>query len=130
MHTIKVELNDEKTLLDAIKEMGYTAEVHENLVDMQAWGSQKRKAHIIVRKNAFGGMADIGFERQTDGTYIMHADDYDWGKHGKRFNFDKMKQLYTKIRIKKHVTTTSKYSIVSETVDEGKIKLRIRLQQY
>jgi hypothetical protein len=73
-------------------------------------------------------MGDIGFERTGNG-FKMHADDYDWGHHGNRFQLNKLNQKYAENKLVKYVKSTTKYNILSKKVNEdGKIKIVINVR--
>jgi hypothetical protein len=58
----------------------------------------------------------------------MHADDYDWGSHGKRFKFNKLNQTYTVNKIKKYTSSTSKCSLFSQKENnKGQIEIQLRV---
>ena len=112
-HLVEVKFKDEKILLDSLKEMGYQPTVHKDGVKLNNnYSRSKPTAHIVITRSQFGGMGDIGFERTNKG-FTMHADDYDWGYHGKRFNLNQLNQSYSENKIKKYVNSTSRCNITS-----------------
>lgn len=124
------EMNDMDCLIGALKDIGYKHIVYNEAKEFDGYGEQKRKAHIVIGKEQFRGMANAGFERREDGSFILHVDDYDWGKHGKRFKLDKIKQNYQKNKVKKMVNSSSQYHIVEEKEVDGSIKMRISLMEF
>lgn len=93
------------------------------------YSQSKPTAHIVINRNQFKGMGDIGFERNKKG-FIMHADDYDWGKYGKKFKFKELNQTYTENKLRKYCRSTSKYNIMSrKNMKDGRIEIQLRVQQ-
>ena len=125
-----MKFKDEKILLDSLKEMGYQPTVHKDGVQLNNnYSRSKPTAHIVIPRSQFHGMGDIGFERTNKG-YTMHADDYDWGSHGKRFNLNQLNQTYSESKIKKYVNSTSRCNITSRQKNsKGQIEIKLRMQQ-
>ena len=125
-----MKFKDEKILLDSLKEMGYQPTVHKDGVQLNNnYSRSKPTAHIVITRSQFNGMGDIGFERTSKG-YTMHADDYDWGNHGKRFNLNQLNQTYSEGKIKKYVKSTSRCHISSRQKNsKGQIEIKLRMQQ-
>lgn len=129
MQKVKVNFNDQFIIVDALKELGFNPISHENAVPINAWGSQHRKAHIVVTKDQFRGMADLGFERQKDGTYIMHVDGDDIRRGS--LDVNKIKRNYTKIRVKKHLKSQSQYSIINEEEKtDGSVVINLNIEDF
>ena len=130
-HKISLVLKDPAILVDSLKDMGYTPEIHEEAVSINGYGSSKidRTAHIVVRKGQFGGYGDIGFEKIDDG-YVMHADDYDCGVHGKKFNLETLNKTYMEKKLNKYVNSTSLYNIASRRENnKGQIEIQLRVNR-
>lgn len=126
-HVIDVEFKDEQCLIETLKEMGLNPEVHENGTTITSgYSSVKPKAHIVVRRKAFGGYGDVGFERIKDG-FKLHVDDYDYGRGGRdKIKMARMKQVYGSKVIEKAVRRTSKFSFMSKKEENGNIKIKVR----
>ena len=127
---IDCEMNDEECLLEALKEVGYQAEVHENgTTDLENNYSSKRpKAHIVVRRRNLpsGCYSDLGFERTKDGMKI-HADDTDYSHNRDRIKLGSIKQSYADRVIHKMVKRRpGKFSIKSRKKVDGEIKIVVR----
>ena len=72
-------------------------------------------------------MGDVGFERSKKG-FIMHADDYDWGAHGKKFKLGALNKKYVENKITKYVRGTSKYNIYSRREnDKEQLEIHLRI---
>lgn len=124
-----VQFNDEECLVGALKEVGFVPEVHNEAVELNnSYSSNLPKAHVVVRKGQFGGFADAGFERNKQGGFNLHCDNYDYapGTIKDKLKMSRIKQFYAANIIKKQVRKTSKYSFISQQEDEGNIKIRIR----
>jgi hypothetical protein len=123
-HTvIDIELNDEKSLVEALEKMGYKVAVHENAVPIKTYDRTKVKANVVIDKSQGFRWGDVGFERTKTG-YKMHIDDTDQ----KYFDTGKLKQLYSESKITRAINSRSKYTIVNRDVTvDGKIKLKIKV---
>ena len=108
--------------------MGFEVEVHKEPVTINGYGGrQVASAHLVVRKNQFNGFGDVGFERTAKG-FVMHADDYDAGSHGKRFGLGTLNKKYVENKLKRYVNTTSSCNIFSRTENEnGQVEIQLRL---
>ena len=98
---------DQECLLKALEAQGYPreqVELHEGggaqLIDYQGrpthyLDATGDKANIIVRRKHVGGAAnDLGFKKETDGTYSAIVSAYDTGKHNTKWMTD-LKKAYT-----------------------------------
>ena len=129
-HQVEVVFKDEEILLQSLKEMGYQPAIHNKGIQLNNnYSRSKPTAHIVVSRNQFNGMGDIGFERTKNG-FKMHADDYDWGSHGKKFKLNKLNQAYCENKVKKYVKSTSRCNIYSRRENsKGQIEIKLRIQQ-
>ena len=78
--SVETVVREEKYLVEALMEMGYEVEVHPQGARLNSYYSeQERKvANIIVRRAQLrGAFGDIGFARQSDGSFGMIADELD-----------------------------------------------------
>jgi len=128
-HEVQVIFKDESILIQSLKDIGYAVEVHENGTSVGNSYSKgyKGNSHVVVRKNQFNGMGDIGFEKTAKG-FIMHADDYDSGKHGKRFKLNNLNKKYVENKLKKYVSNTSNCNIFSRKENsQGQLEIQLRL---
>ena len=78
---------DKDSLIKGLSENGYglnTVEVHDTPQTLYDYCGHPRpqKAHIILRRQFVGGAAnDIGFLKNTDGTYTVIISEYDSMRH-------------------------------------------------
>ena len=80
MHEVEVMFKDQQVLVDSLKGVGLECEIFDKGTAIAG-----KNANVVVRRDQFRGMRDIGFEKTQNG-FIMHADDYDYGAHGKKIN--------------------------------------------
>ena len=128
-HLVKVIFKDRNILVQSLKDIGYDAEVHDNgtVVGNNYGEGYKGIAHVVVKKNQFGGMKDIGFEKTAKG-FVMHADDYDSGKFGHKFKLKDLNIKYVENKLKKYVSTTSTCNIFSRRENsQGQLEIHLRL---
>jgi hypothetical protein len=124
---VEVIFQDENVLVQSLKDMGYNVEIHDNgILIGNNYGHKKLSiSHVVVRKNQFGGMGDIGFERTTKG-FVMHADGYDAGKYGGAFGLKELNKIYVENKLKKYLSTTSTCNIFSRRENEkGQIEIQL-----
>lgn len=123
---VEVKFKDEGCLIQSLKEMGYTPEVHKNgVVLSNAYSSAKPTAHVVVRKGQFGGYGDVGFERTKKG-FVMHADSSD----GRKFKLKQLNRTYSETKIKMYVNSTVSCNIFSRRENEkGQIEIHLRIQE-
>lgn len=80
----KTTLRDEKHLCAALAALGFAFETHAEPQTLIGWHGETRpqKANIIIRRANTGLAAsnDVGFVRQSDGTYAAIISDYDSSK--------------------------------------------------
>jgi len=106
--SVKTIFNDRECLIEALVEMGYAREhieVHETAQGLYGYHGDLRqeKANVIVRRQHVGGASnDIGWEKQTDGTYTQHISDYDAHKHDAKW-LTGLKASYTEKRAVKEM---------------------------
>ena len=128
-HVVEVIFKDESVLLQSLKDMGYEAQVHESPVEVGngRYGKVGSKCHIVVKRGQFNGFGDVGFERTAKG-FVMHADDYDAGTHGKRFGLGTLNKKYVENKLKRYVNTTASINIFSRNENEkGQVEIQLRL---
>jgi len=80
-------INDREALLAALQAMGYQGkiEIHERPVVLVGYDGAPREldgravtAEIVIRRQHLWAAAnDIGFARQSDGTYLAYISEYD-----------------------------------------------------
>ena len=101
----KSTYNDRDCLVAALNEQGYTeVEVHDEAVNLIGFHGDTRpeKANVIVRRKHISTAAnDLGFVRESDGTFSCIVSDYDSHKHGAEW-MTGLKKAYTEKRLIKH----------------------------
>ena len=121
----EVDFEDEGVLVEALKEMGFTATIHEKAIQLKTYGGRNSvKANIVISQNQHGfSYGDMGFERVENGGLKLHADHIDI----KKLDMSQLKQKYMKVFIAKKIRLFgTKYVLGEETVDQqGTIKLRV-----
>lgn len=124
MKTVEVEFKDEELLIEALKNMGYQPEVHNNGIKIDTYYGKEEKptAHIVIPKAQVKGYSAVGFERHNGG-FRMHMDSMD----GRKFGENKLKQYYSEAVIMKAIKFKSRYSVSSRKVDGGKIRIGLRI---
>ncbi len=128
-HVVEVIFNDENILVQSLKDIGYESVVHSEGVKIgnNYGGVGMKTAHIVINRNQFGGMGDIGFERTTKG-FVMHADDYDAGRHGSRFKLKQLNKKYVENKLRKYVNSTASCNISSTHEKEnGQLEIHVRI---
>ena len=99
------QYNDRDCLVAALNEVGYTdVEVYDESVSLYGYRGDVRpeKANVIVRRKHISTAAnDLGFVRESDGTYSAIVSDYDRHKHGAEW-MTGLKKAYTEKRLIKH----------------------------
>lgn len=128
-NVVESDYKDSDCIVNSLKEIGYECEVHEIPKNLYGYAGDKREevANIIVRrKNICNSANDIGFLKQSNGTYKMIISEYDLSaRHSVDFK-EKLKQYYSKNVVLKQVKRMG-YSVASQTVDEkGKVRIRVR----
>ena len=115
--SIATVFKSEQALIAALKDLGFNPEVHktpQNLVGY--YGQKETPCHIIVSKRQ-GLSADMGFQKQPDGSYKQVMDHMD----SRRFSH--LTQTYAKHVIKAEQARMG-YRMVSEkTTAAGEIQM-------
>ncbi len=125
----KTTIKDKDALLAAIARCKFKGhvitrgmiEVHDTPTKINGYYNDDRKAHIIIRKQNFGGYGDMGFLKNADESYTIVQDDLDgndiWrGELQTYYNVEKSKAEFAAKGIE-----------VEETKDEkGRIQLRAK----
>lgn len=89
------EVKEEKYLVEALREMGYKPEVHDEGATLNPYypEQESKVAHIIVRRAQLrGAFGDIGFVRQPDGRLSKIGDELDH-RYGTQW-LGRLQQLY------------------------------------
>lgn len=100
----QTQITDRDILKKCLEEKGYkNVEVHDTPQNLVGYHGDKRqqKAEVIVRRSEIGGSSnDIGFAKQTDGTFAAVISDYDKHKHNATWMAD-LKKRYAEHKIQK-----------------------------
>jgi len=116
--------------LKALKKVGYNPKVYEKEFALSGYQGDARsqKAHIVIPRSQIGSASnDIGFFRETDGTYTVHVSAFDKNKWNKKFP-----------EIVKHYATDVVNNIVqsgpyhwdgTSTTDNGVTTIRISVRE-
>ena len=131
---ITTMIRDPKALIAALCRCGFKEnqiEMHENAVHLYGYMGKQRaqKANVVIRRQYVGPAAnDIGFERQSDGTYAAHISEYDHGKYGDPWQ----NKLFTYYGVEKTKAELTKKRIkFTEDVDEqNRPRIKARLVNY
>jgi hypothetical protein len=81
----QTQFRDPQALIAALVECGFDAsviELHEQAVPLLGYQGDVRpqNAHIVIRRQHVGsGANDVGWEKQTDGTYLGWISEFDAG---------------------------------------------------
>lgn len=124
-HVVEVIFKDESLLLESLKEIGYSPEVHKEAVVLGGnYNKDKVKAHITIPKSQFNGSyGDLGFERNKKG-FVMHADHIDI----KKFKLKDLNKKYSENKLRKYVNATSRCNIFSRQEHKnGQIEIQLRM---
>lgn len=131
-HKQVTNFKDPECLVQALAEQGYTVveqhEVAQQLYDyhnlattyLDAGGD---RANIIVRRRYVGGSAnDLGFAKQTDGTYSAIISEFDSHKHNKNWMNGLKKHYAEKTDMK--AAKKSGLRFLGKKVVNGKVQLQ------
>jgi hypothetical protein len=118
--------NDRDCLVAALNAQGYSeVEVHDEAVNLIGYLGDTRpeRANVIVRRRYVGTAAnDLGFVRESDGTFSAIVSDYDSRKHGAAWRTG-LKKAYTEKRLIKHAASKGlKY--LGKEVKGGKVQIK------
>ena len=131
----KASIKDVNELIDALGDCGFSRdkiEYHEkprNLVDFHGHftkyldGQTYDTAEVIIRRQYIGGLAnDIGFKRQTDGTFSMISSAYD---RSCGYNDTWLKKIEVSYAQRHTVNTAKKqgFKLAGTKIENGKRKL-------
>lgn len=128
---VKIEFRDRAALAAALTRLGFAekVEVHQEAQSLYGYQGDRREqqAHIIIRRQHVGLAAnDIGFERQSDGTYRAWISDYDKNHNG--YNdawLGLLKQAYGVERAKVEAKKKG-YRVTEQQQEDGRIRLVLR----
>lgn len=126
-HEVELEVNDEKSIVQALEELGYKPVVTTDAVQLEGYMGDRRnqKAHIVLPRSQVGNSSnDIGFEKVGD-KYKMHISEYD--VRSNKFNEKEFKKLYNKNLVINKLKKSKKFKKKSVSVDkDGKIVIKVK----
>ena len=124
---VNVLVKNEEDLIETLKEkFGEDAvEVHDKAQKLTGYDkAANREAHIVIRKETVKkvlgtyGWNDLGFERQDDGTFALHADPTDWREEDR----NQVIQNYAE-KVASRKLKAQGYILKREVLKDGKVKL-------
>jgi len=125
--TVEIELENEKTIKEVLKELGYPFEEHKIARHLIGWRGDKRTqvANIIIRKRHVGSAAnDIGFRKKINGKYELIISEFDKSQPQGGIFMKKFKQLYVQKETRKYLKRKG-YRLKKQKVEQdGTIELR------
>ncbi len=125
---LRTQFVDADALVKALADLGFPhVEIHEKPKHLRGWlgGVRVNSAEIIIRRKDVGKASnDIGFKRQTDGTYTAIISEFD----RRRFSEAWLAQLAQ--RYAYHITlaqfTEQGFELVTQKQEQGRIHLTLR----
>lgn len=128
---VQIEFRDRAALVAALGRLGFQGkvEVHQEAKSLYGYQGDRREqqAHIIIRRQHVGQAAnDIGFQRQSDGTYRVYISDYD--RDYNRYNGEWLGRLKQAYGVEKAKAEAKKkgYRVTEQKQDDGRIRLICR----
>jgi hypothetical protein len=132
---VAIELADEGCLVAALTRLGFQGkvEVHQEAQALYGYQGDVRaqKAHVIIRRKHVGQASnDIGFERQTDGTYRAWISDFDRTRQtgGTRYDDKWLGRLKQNYGVEKARAEAKKrgYMVSEQKLEDGRVRLVLR----
>ncbi len=128
---VQIEFRDRAALVAALGRLGFRGqvEVHQEAQALYGYQGDRRAqvAHIIIRRQHVGPAAnDLGFQRQSDGTYRVYISDYD--RDYNRYNdswLGRLKQAYGVEKAKAEAKKKG-YRVTEQKQEDGRIRLVCR----
>lgn len=122
---LQTQMHDEEVLLEALSDLGFHGLVcSEKPVLLSGW--DKQFAEIKIPESMLdSAFSDIGFKRQSDGSFKALIADYDRRKYGLSW-INKLTQRYAYRKARKTLSNQD-FTLVEEEVDQdGSIRLVVR----
>jgi hypothetical protein len=131
---VQIEFRDGAALVAALERLGFKGkvEVHQEAKALYGYQGDKREqqAHIIIRREHVGEAAnDIGFQRQSDGTYRAWISEFDQTRNsGTRYDGAWVGRLKQSYGIEKAKAEAKKkgYRVTEQKQDDGRVRLVCR----
>lgn len=124
---IKTQLKCKDSILKALDKLGFGKDklrVHDTAQHLEGYEGRQRpeKAEIIIPRRHVGGAAnDIGFKKQSDGTYEAIISDYDKRRYGTEWQ-GKLQKHYSVEQTKKAFTANG-WSYQERKDSKGRVQL-------
>jgi len=128
---VQIEFRDRAALIAALERLGLKGkvEIHQEAKALYGYQGDRREqqGHIIIRREHVGLAAnDIGFQRQSDGTYRAWISDFDRKENGYNDSWlGRLKQAYGVERAKAEAKKKG-YRVTEQKQDDGRIRLICR----
>ncbi|MCL4502381.1 MAG: DUF1257 domain-containing protein [Deltaproteobacteria bacterium] len=128
---VAIEITDESCLVAALERLGFKGKVELYSEAQALYGYQGdlrvQKAHVIIPRQHVGQAAnDIGFQRQSDGSYLAFISDYD--RDYNRYNGEWLGRLKQAYGVEKTRAEAKKkgYRVSEQKLGDGRIRLVLR----
>jgi 3-deoxy-D-arabino-heptulosonate 7-phosphate (DAHP) synthase len=126
---MRTTLRDERVLASALRELGFAAvEIHDTAQPLHDyWGGPGADcAEVVIRKkDARGASADIGFARQSDGSFAIVLDAMDTGRYGREW-LAQLTQAYGHAAALEYARTHGYEVVTDEAEQDGTRRLTLR----
>jgi hypothetical protein len=125
---VQIEFKDRAALVAALNRLGFQGkvEVYQEAEPLYGYKGDLRpqQAHIIIRRQHVGLVAnDLGFQRQSDGTYRAWISEFDQSHNG--YNeawLGKLKQAYGVEKARMEAKKRG-YRVREQKLDDGRVRL-------
>jgi hypothetical protein len=128
---VQIEFKDRAALVAALERLGFQGklEVYQEAKSLYGYQGDLREqeAHIIIRRQHVGPAAnDIGFQRQSDGTYRAWVSEFDQRQnaYGDAW-LGKLKQAYGVEKARAEAKKRG-YRVSEQKLDDGRVRLVMR----
>jgi hypothetical protein len=122
----ETQITDADILKECLKEKGVgDVQHHEKAVQLEGYHGDKRKdtAEIVIPRRAVGSMSnDIGFKKQTDGTFKAIISQYDSGKYNNTWMAD-LKKRYAEKKIHQVAKKNGLTFVGKKVANDGSFKM-------
>jgi len=101
---IKCQFRDKDTLVTALKDLGYSPSLYDLSLQLEDYHGHSRpeRAEIIIPRSQLAPSSnDIGFAKQSDGTYLAIISQYDQHVSFNPAKLEKLKLQYNLVHAKK-----------------------------
>ena len=130
-------ISDQEALVRALVCMGIPREqieIHETPVRLKTFHEEEVKhAHVVVRRRLWEGVhSDAGWERNDEGLFVGHIDDYAYGVNasGLYFSQEWQRKLYTHCNYQTLKLEYERRGMeVTETKENGRLQLRAKFKK-